>query len=229
MRAAQALAVQKAAKDRKKRARGKAGNYSEQRARGESIKDDENIGDFIGAMDADDSDDSWTADEAEEEHHRTVNENNQKLLDALELQEHEDDKHSFRCPGFCCAPLTDLKRPYCLKMVNEEEEEDDTGETKLQYRVTRRGCVRFNVFWINLCRGNVFQGIVLAAILTATGLIGARTYAKDDEEASLAKALDSADLVITVIFIIEILIKMLAKGPVLYIFPLLSSLRPYVV
>ena len=149
-------------------------------------------------------------DELPEEQHYTVLAKNQEYLDALEKQEKEYTGKGYSCPRCCCKWCNDPRRPYCLAMVQAEEV---GGETRT--RIVRRNCVRFNVFWIRLTFSWLFDALVLLAILTATGLIGARTYA-EDEDSPLAHSLDNADLVITAVFIIEIVTKMLALGPFIY-------------
>eukprot|EP01052_Picozoa_sp_SAG31_P006069 SAG31_NODE_275_length_18666_cov_8.489309_12_plen_1217_part_00 len=163
--------------------------------------------------DEDDAKDEFGFSEEEEDEH-TVDPRNQEYLDVLNKQIKDDESRGFTCCkcSACCTKLglNDPKRPYFVKMVHDIE-----VNSELRSKIIRRRCVQFNVFWVRLTRTMIFDSIILIGILAATTLIGLRTYVRG-EGSNLEKTLDTADAAITVLFMTEIVIKMLAKGPHLY-------------
>lgn len=63
-------------------------------------------------------------------------------------------------------------------------------------------------FWFSLANGMVFQTIVVVAIIVAGILAGLQSYTQLEEN----KILELVDVVVLVIFIFEILFKILAEG-----------------
>ena len=110
--------------------------------------------------------------------------------------------------------------------IAEVQAETDASKLKQEnlnlslsrYRVKRPLMLKFNAFWIKVISSMWFDLFIILAILVAVVLIGARTYDSGDQPADtdLRSALDAADATILVIFSIEVVVKMLAKGPLLY-------------
>lgn len=159
--------------------------------------------------DEDNTKDEFSISDEEEDEH-TVDPRNQEYLDVINKQIKDDEIRGFTCRKCSCCTklgLNDPKRPYFVKMVLDIE-----ANGEMRSKIKRKHCVQFNVFWIRLTRTVVFDTIILIGILAATTLIGLRTYVKG-EGSNLEKRLDVSDTIVTVLFMTEIGIKMLAKGP----------------
>ena len=124
-------------------------------------------------------------------------------LDQLQRSIRDDD---FGCrPGRRCCTAAQKRRPYCIDMDEGRGppfRRRELGEGTRVYRCNR--------FCLTITNHKVFDTLVLLAILSVTVLVGAGTYTDE------SPVLDACEIVVQVWFVIEILAKMGARGPVFY-------------
>jgi hypothetical protein len=132
-------------------------------------------------------------------------------VDLLERSIRDDDDVGCAERGKCCGRrhgakcCTDAhkRRPYCMDM-------DEGRDVRWQIRRDGTRAYRVNKLFLDVVNSKVFGALVLTAILCVTFLIGAGTYSAQ------SPALSTMENCVQAWFVVEILTKMVARGPIYY-------------